>query len=156
MDSYSGNAPSWLFSFVDLAFLSLIAMTQLTSDVKTSAPELGDLVVPRLGENSSRALSPSAAKLWQLRIYPPSEDGTSPFALISAADVRSDDAVVDRISMEELRDLLGQFQREHRGKPLLAPHQNSRSQDLLQAAALIEEFWPGRRRALVARYPAGS
>ena len=27
--SDSGNAPSWLFSFVDLAFLLLIAMTQI-------------------------------------------------------------------------------------------------------------------------------
>lgn len=154
MDSYSGNAPSWLFSFVDLAFLSLIAMTQLTSDVQTSAPELGDLVVPRLSEESSRPLSPTAARLWQLRIYPPSEDGTSPFALISGADVRQD-AEVERIPMEALRALLAEFQRENRGRPLLAPHQNSRSQDLLQAAALIEEFWPDRRRVVVSRQTVG-
>ena len=41
----SGNAPSWLFSFVDLAFLSLIVMTQMASNVDTAAPDLGDMVV---------------------------------------------------------------------------------------------------------------
>ena len=37
----SSNAPSWLFSFVDLAFLLLIAMTQLAQDAIPPAPELG-------------------------------------------------------------------------------------------------------------------
>ena len=36
------------------------------------------------------------------------------------------------------------------GKPLLAPHGESHSQDLLLAASTLEEFWPRRRRATVA------
>jgi hypothetical protein len=36
-------------------------------------------------------------------------------------------------------------------KPLLAPHEDSRSQDMLDAAGMIEQYWPSRRRALVAR-----
>ena len=35
-------------------------------------------------------------------------------------------------------------------KPLLAPHRDSRSEDLLEAAGQLEERWPGRRRATVA------
>jgi hypothetical protein len=33
---------------------------------------------------------------------------------------------------------------------LLAPHADSRSQDLLDAVAILEEVWPDRRRATVA------
>ena len=40
---------------------------------------------------------------------------------------------------------------EHGEKPMLAPHEDSRSQDMLAAAALLEEMWPGRRRAAVQR-----
>ena len=43
------------------------------------------------------------------------------------------------------------MKRESGDRPVLAPHEDSRSQDLLDAAALIEEFWPGRRRVTVAR-----
>ena len=50
--SDGGNAPSWLFSFVDLAFLLMIAMTQLTEDAPVEAPNLGELVVPRHPDGS--------------------------------------------------------------------------------------------------------
>jgi hypothetical protein len=40
---------------------------------------------------------------------------------------------------------------ERADKPLLAPHADARSQDLLDAVELIEEAWPSRRRATVAR-----
>jgi len=36
-------------------------------------------------------------------------------------------------------------------KPLLAPHEDSRSHDLLDAVGMLEERWPHRRRATVAR-----
>ena len=40
-------------------------------------------------------------------------------------------------------------------RPLLAPHGDSRSEDLLAAASLVEELWPGRRRATIAPIVAG-
>ena len=155
MSPDSGNAPSWLFSFVDLAFLSLIVMTQMASNVDTATPDLGDMVVPSLGEKQTSALSAGAVDLWQLRVYPPGVLEEPPFALMPA-QVDPDQAEAERIAVEELRLQLAVFQREDRSKPLLAPHRDSRSQDLLDAAALIEEFWPERRRVVVARNSSGS
>ncbi len=146
----TGNAPSWLFSFVDLAFLSLIAMTQITSGMTANAPDLGELVVPTIGEEATRTLPTQASEMWQLRVYPMDDTGGSPFALVST--VQAEEAgPPTRIDVEDLRMQLTSFKETGRSKPLLAPHQNSRSQDLLDAAALIEEIWPDRRRALVAR-----
>ena len=155
MSPDTGNAPSWLFSFVDLAFLSLIVMTQMASNVDTATPDLGDMVVPSLGEEQTSALSTGAVDLWQLRVYPPGALEEPPFVLVPA-QVDPDQAEAERIALEELRLQLTAFQREDRSKPLLAPHRDSRSQDLLDAAASIEEFWPDRRRVVVARNSSGS
>lgn len=148
--SIDTGAPSWLFSFVDLAFLSLIAMTQLTADMTAGAPDLGELVVPNIGEEATTNLATDASEMWQLRVYPMDDEAGSAFALVST--VQSKQGIPpERFDVETLRALLADFDSLGRAKPLLAPHQNSRSQDLLDAAALIEEFWPDRRRALVAR-----
>jgi hypothetical protein len=61
---------------------------------------------------------------------------------------QDDDA---RIETEDLRVQLLSLKNDRGAKPMLAPHQDSRSQDMLEAAALIEEMWPGRRRAAVRR-----
>jgi hypothetical protein len=150
MSAEAGNAPSWLFSFVDLAFLSMIAMTQLSSDISTSTPDLGEMVVPNIAEKVTTGLATGAKDLWQLRVYPPSEEHASPFELTDATDGLADDGA-GRLTLEELRERLQALRDGVGRKPLLAPHADSRSQDLLSAAALIEEFWPSRRRALVAR-----
>jgi hypothetical protein len=150
MSSEQGGAPSWLFSFVDLAFLSLIAMTQLTADMTAGAPDLGELVVPNIGEEATTTLATNASEMWQLRVYPMNDEEGPAFSLVSTPRGAQPEPPA-RISVEDLRAELSTFGARGRAKPLLAPHQNSRSQDLLDAAALIEEFWPDRRRALVAR-----
>jgi hypothetical protein len=150
MSAEVGNAPSWLFSFVDLAFLSMIAMTQLSSDISTPAPDLGELVIPDIGKKVTSELATGAKDLWQLRVYPPSEEHLSPFELTDGSNGLAD-AGAGRLSVEELRERLRALRDGIGRKPLLAPHADSRSQDMLSAAALIEEFWPSRRRALVAR-----
>lgn len=150
MSSDQGGAPSWLFSFVDLAFLSLIAMTQLTADMTAGAPDLGELIVPNIGEEATSDLATDASKMWQLRVHPMDDQDGPAFSLVSS-DRSTEDAPPARLDVIELRAQLTQFETHGQSKPLLAPHQNSRSQDLLDAAALIEEFWPGRRRVLVAR-----
>jgi hypothetical protein len=147
-----GGAPAWLFSFVDLAFLMLIAMTQLAGDVGAEPPDLGEIVVPRIGEQGAPGeLSADASRAWQLRIYPPSppgEEARLPFALIQG---EADPEAVVRHDLASLRDDTAELFRSGASKPLLAPHEDSRSQDLLDAVALLEEHWPTRRRALVAR-----
>ena len=61
-----GGAPAWLFSFVDLAFLMLIALTQLAGDVGADPPDLGEIVVPRIGEQATQGeLRPDASRAWR-------------------------------------------------------------------------------------------
>ena len=50
---------------------------------------------------------------------------------------------------EALRARLEAVKTSGQGKPMLAPHEDSRSQDLLDALAALESQWPGRRRAVV-------
>jgi hypothetical protein len=153
-----GGAPSWLFSFVDLAFLMLIAMTLVAAE-SASAPELGEMAIPRISEKASKELSSGmAGEFWQLRVHPPSqyEDGTlePPFELLLASG-GSQAAEAVLVDKDDLRDRLAEIQERGAQKPLLAPHEDSRSQDLLDAAGLIEEYWPSPRRALVARLLEG-
>lgn len=139
------NAPAWLFSFVDLAFLLLLAMTQLAG--QENAPSLGEIVLPRLDTESSAELPIGAAARWQLRVHPPDPDGSSPFELFRAG--RGDAAPAARIDRDTLRTRLARLRAAGVEKPLLAPHRDSRSEDFLEAAELLEDLWPQRRRATI-------
>lgn len=144
MTAPSGNAPAWLFAFVDLAFLLLLAMTQLGG----SAMELGEIVVPRIGGDAGPSLTPAARELWQLRVHPPALDAasaSSPYELVAPG------AEGEWLGPAQLRDRLEGLRAAGESTPLLAPHADSRSQDLLEAVALLEEVWPSRRRATVER-----
>lgn len=145
VDTRGGNAPSWLFSFVDLAFLLLIAMTQLAEDTPRP-PDLGELVVPSIDREAAASLPNHAARLWQLRIHPPGDE--APFELTLTAGGEPIETL--RGPLPELRARLEALKRSDDRKPLLAPHQDSRSQDLLDAVAVLETLWPGTRRAAVA------
>ena len=57
MQDNGESAPSWLFSFLDLALLMLVAMTQLAPDTPPEIPNLGQMVVPRIGEAGSDELA---------------------------------------------------------------------------------------------------
>ena len=147
------GAPSWLFSFVDLAFLMLIAMTQLANDVDPQAVDLGEMVVPRIGSESTGEMQTGASKAWQLRVHPlaPEPDQELGAFELVVLGGGPDEEPLRFAEVAGLRDELGKLASRGGSRPLLAPHENSRSQDLLDAAALIEEFWPGRRRVTVAR-----
>ena len=150
MNHSDGGAPAWLFSFVDLAFLMLIAMTQLSPDRGARIPNLGEMIVPRVNAAATSELGNVAAESWQLRVHPPEAKARSPYQLVRivAGVAQHDD---DRIEPEALRSELVELKNERGTRPMLAPHQDSRSQDMLEAAALLEEMWPGRRRAAVRR-----
>lgn len=155
MNQTDSGAPAWLFSFVDLAFLMVIAMTQLAPDPGAVIPDLGEMIVPRVGAAASTEMGASAAEVWQLRVHPPmrspDEPAESPFELIRVVEgVKNADADV-RITAPELKLALSELKTKRGLKPMLAPHEDSRSQDMLEAAALLEEVWPGRRRAAVSR-----
>jgi hypothetical protein len=141
------GAPVWLFSFVDLAFLLLIALTQMTSG-KQTAVELGEIIVPKI-TTETEGMSPSAPIAWQLRVHPKDEAQSSPFELIDPTHP----AASERISESVLRAKLAELSQSGSQRPVLAPDAESRSQDLLTAVSLVEEAWPQRRRATVKPTP---
>ncbi len=151
MNHSDGSAPVWLFSFVDLAFLMVIAMTQLAPDSGAKIPDLGEMIVPRIHASAVTEMGAGAAEVWQLRVHPPQVESTDPpFELVKIEDgVTQENS--ERIDAPELRIALATLKEERGRKPMLAPHEDSRSQDMLEAAALIEESWPGRRRATISR-----
>ena len=140
------SAPAWLFSFVDLAFLLLLAMTQLGE--RELPPELGEIAVPELHAEASEGLPPGAATRWQLRVHPP-EEGLSPFELVAAGPDAAEEDKGVRLSQAELRERLEAIGDSRAPKPILAPHADSRSEDLLEAVGLLEELWPDRREVTI-------
>ncbi len=136
-----GSAPAWLFSFVDLAFLILIAMTQI-SDLDGGQRPLRELVVPRVEADSAAELPPDSAALWQVRVHARAA-GELPFELVGPS------APVERADVARLRARLEALHESGQARPIVAPHPDSRSEDLLEAVGLVEERWPSRRRAIV-------
>ena len=104
MSDESGSAPSWLFAFVDLAFLSLMALTQITSDV-VPVLDLGEMVVPRVGSEVVSELPARSIDLWQLRVYPLDSEGTSPFELVRSVG-ETVPGEPRRLDISELRERL--------------------------------------------------
>lgn len=143
MTGPTGNAPAWLFAFVDLAFLLLLGMTQLPGS--PNAPELGQMPVPRIGGDLPSDLPAGARDLWQLRVHEPDAGSQSPFELVAAAGGG------ERLSAADLQARLVELKNADGARPLLAPHADSRSQDFLEAVQLVEEVWPSRRRVTVER-----
>ena len=143
------GAPVWLFSFVDLAFLLLIALTQMQSGQQL-AVELGEIVVPKI-TTESEGMPASAPVAWQLRVHPKDEAQASPFELIDP----SAPVTGERIAVGDLRAKLVEPAAGGHARPVLAPDAESRSQDLLTAVSLVEAAWPDRRRATVTPLAGG-
>ena len=62
--------------------------------------------------------------------------------------------VPTRLNKDELRSSLMRAFNGGQQRPLLAPHADSRSEDLLLAVGLVEDIWPSNRRATVERVTA--
>lgn len=150
MQDNGHGAPAWLFSFLDLALLMLIAMTQLAPDTPPEVPDLGAMIVPRIGEAGTSELAAESVDVWQLRVHPPEDDVASPYELVRVVDGKAVDEG-RRVESAGLRAALAELKAGNGRKPMLAPHEDSRSQDMLEAAALLEEIWPGPRWATVTR-----
>ncbi|HET6304328.1 MAG TPA: hypothetical protein VFG80_06060 [Myxococcota bacterium] len=149
------HTPAWLFSFVDLAFLLLLALTQIGVEPGGITVDLGEILVPRIRTDEARDLPAAPQQRWQLRVHPPVAGG-APFEL--AGPAARGGATTDaspRFAADALRARLVLLRGADEPRPLLAPHGDSRTQDLLAAASLVEELWPGRRRATIAPLVAG-
>ncbi len=169
---YEKSAPIWLFSFVDLAFLLLIAFTQIGPEIEGPPLELGELEIPRIHGRTGPLERSAAASGWQLRVYPTDperarDDSRTPFALVergSRSATESDsrksvpsvgsDRVETPLDTAELAADLRLLHERGQARPILAPHRDSRSEDLLIAVGLIEEIWKSGRAVAVAPGPA--
>jgi hypothetical protein len=60
MSSGRGRTASWLYSFVDLAFLLLITLSQLDVDLSDPALDLGEIAVPEIATTAAEDLLPEA------------------------------------------------------------------------------------------------
>jgi len=138
------DTPAWLFSFVDLAFLILLAMTQLGTPDSAKSIDLGEIVVPKIGSDSGAQPMAESYSGLQLRVYP-TGDGQLPFEVVAPG------AEPARVSKAELRPRLTRLHTAGMERPLLAPHADSRSEDLLLAVGVIEDLWPSNRRATIER-----
>lgn len=151
MSQNKQGAPAWLFSFVDLAFLMLIAMTQMAADSGAEAPDLGEMLVPRIGAPATEDMQAGAAKAWQVRVHPRATAETD-IPAFELALLGGETPSSERFATTDaLHARLVELVEQGISRPLLAPHEDSRSQDMLDAAAEIESLWPGRRRATVSR-----
>lgn len=149
------SAPIWLFSFVDLAFLLLIAFTQIGPRNLAGALDLATLEIPRIQGPGEAADLPAEASIWQLRVHPvvpPMDDATdhAPFVLVEPG--ADPDAATLR-SATDLAHALAVLDRRGAAKPILAPHRDARAEDLLVAVSLLDETWGGPRTAAVRPAP---
>ncbi len=147
MATSHSDTPAWLFSFVDLAFLILLAMTQLGTPDSQKSIDLGEIVVPKIGSDAGAQPMAESYSGLQLRVYP-TGDGQLPFEVVAPG------AAPTRIGKEELRPRLMRLRAAGLERPLLAPHADSRSEDLLLAVGAVEDIWPSSRRATIERISA--
>ena len=139
----------WLFSFADLAFLLLIAFTQ-ASTIGKKPISIGEMTLPKVVDSPSVELMPREARLYQVRVHKPSEEGVAPFQLVT---VMADgvEHPGDRVSAKELESVLAALQAGGAAKPVLVPDEDSLSKDLLLAMSLIDDTWGGSRTVTVER-----
>ena len=150
------SAPIWLFSFVDLAFLLLIAFTQIGPRDVAEALDLATLEIPRIQGPGNAADLPADGAVWQLRVHPvssPSDESVAhaPFVLVEPG---TEPDVAERRSAAALADALVVLDQRGETKPILAPHRDARAEDLLVAVSLLDETWGGTRTAAVRPTPA--
>lgn len=150
------SAPIWLFSFVDLAFLLLIAFTQIGLEQASTDGPIVQLEIPQI-QGPGTPIEGSASKTtWQLRVHPTlakssAENGGehAPFELLEPGRQGEAAQTTRSIDSEALAAQLRILATRAVAKPVLAPHRDSRSEDLLVAVALLDEVWHTGRAVAV-------
>lgn len=148
MSKNTANAPAWLFSFLDLAFLILIAVLITTDREDDLSLELATIELPQIEESSTVPLDAVAAVQWQVRIHERrAPDDDAAFSLVAQPSTEAESE--SRIVSSQLRfELLALSERDE-AKPFLAPHRDSRSEDFLTALGAVQEVWPEAQLAAV-------
>lgn len=142
------NAPIWLFSFVDLAFLLLIAFTQIgpVPEPDPTPLAMGEIEIPQL-ETPARPMTGGRDPIrWQLRVHPSDGSGDASAGVFELVETGRPGTRVDAADLASRLELIHD---RSAAKPILAPHRDSRSEDLLVAVGLLETVWQGGRTVAV-------
>ena len=140
MQRHERSAPIWLFSFVDLAFLLLIAFTQIGGgDVRSNGPVV-QVELASLHDSTAQAAGNTPTARWRLQVAAASERGEStPFLLLEPdATAGAPSAAIGASDLSAHLRILGD-----RGldRPVLLPHPEARAEDLLVAVDLVDDVW---------------
>lgn len=141
MSVNTGNAPAWLFSFLDLAFLILIALLHTGERERDPVPDFAALELPEIERANTDPFEPGSFDRWQVRVHPrraPQDDAA--FSLVSGDPDELSDEV--RIASLELKRALTGLRDQSGAAPFLAPHRDSRAEDFLIALSFVQATWP--------------
>ena len=131
----SKNNNIWLFAFADLAFLLLIAFTQIPLGLTFE-----EMVIPEANPNNTYNKLDKKAVNFELRIHKVTEEEPNPFQLVMYLD-KGGKSFGDRFPKKELRDRLILVAKDSPAKPLIVPDEHSYTKDLVWAMSLVKEIW---------------
>ncbi|MDY6854311.1 MAG: hypothetical protein SWO11_06330 [Thermodesulfobacteriota bacterium] len=126
----------WLFAFADLAFLLLIAFTQVPH------ADIQKMLLPKIPPSSNRE-SIDTSLSYKLFVHPPSEELflKNPFEIVSSGE-KEDRHTGDLLSEKQLKRRLENLSEISDTGPILWPHPSSQSEDMLIAYTHIKHIWP--------------
>ncbi|MBI4688961.1 MAG: hypothetical protein HY754_01610 [Nitrospirae bacterium] len=147
------NKYVWLFAFTDVAFLLLLTFTQFSriNSSQIAVAEM-DLPVPQVAKNSGISTLPVINRYTRLVVDTNSE---APFRIdyIENNKQIKDSGYLTREELEkELKSIHGRKQEmrlKTEPRPIIAPHPESYSGDLLYAASLVGKIWDEEIKSLV-------
>lgn len=126
----------WLFAFADLAFLLLIAFTQIPH------ADIEKMLLPKVPPSSNRE-SMDTTLSYKLYVHPPLKELylKKPFQIVSY-DGKEGQLTEDHLSQRQLKRRLQDLSQKTDTGPILWPHPFSRSEDMLIAYSHIKHIWP--------------
>ena len=126
----------WLFAFADLAFLLLIAFTQIPH------ADIQKMLLPKIPPASNRE-SIDTALTYKLFVHPPLKELylKSPFEIVSSNE-KEGRHTGDLLSEKQLKRRLENLSEIADTGPILWPHPSSQSEDMLIAYTYIKHIWP--------------
>jgi len=131
----SKHSQIWLFAFADLAFLLLIAFTQIPhSDIEK-------ISLPRVPSSQNReVITPSES--YKLYIHSQAEESyfKKPFQLVLSKGKERYGAE-EQLSEIQLKDKLLDLSKKTDKGPILWPAPSARTEDMLIAYSHIKFFW---------------
>jgi hypothetical protein len=134
----------WIFAFADLAFLLLIAFTQVASSNSNICYEMN---VPKVAGDIDPQPISQAAEYYELRVMSADEKGLKPFKLVHIKGGAVDAS--EPLNHEDLKLRLSDLKKKGQKRPILSADERSYSKDAFLALSLIESEWKARMAGVI-------